>query len=72
MKILQIADDRQLYTLHYPMEPCDILQVIKKKFMNVLGITKRRIKTIVKAKNSEELTFTEKRGNKKKKVVFER
>ena len=37
--------------------------------MNVFGITKRRIETIVEAKKRRKLTFTEKRGNKKKRKL---
>ena len=67
MKILQTADDIYFTLLD---GTGDILQVCKKKFMN--RITKRRIKTIIKAKKSGELTLTEKRINQKKTGRFKK
>lgn len=62
------ANSRRQATIYFtvPNGQGDIVQVCKKTFLNVYGITKRRIETIVKAKKSGEFTFTEKRGNKKK------
>lgn len=66
------ANSRRQATIYFtlPNGKGDILQVCKKTFLNVFRITKRRIETIVKAKKSGELTFTEKRGNKKKNRKF--
>lgn len=66
------ANSRRQATVYFtlPNGKGDILQVCKKTFMNVYDITKRRIETIVKAKKNGELTFTEKRGNKKRNRKF--
>lgn len=63
------ANSRRQATVYFtlPNGKGVILQACKKTFMNFYSITKRRIETIVvKAKKNGELTFTEKRGNKKK------
>lgn len=61
------AISRRQATVYFtlPNGKVDILQECKTTFLNVFGITKRRIETIVKAKKSGELTFTEKGDNKK-------
>lgn len=48
----------------------NIVQVCKKTFLEVYGITKRRIETLVKAKKSGDVVYKEKRGNKKKMRKF--
>ena len=44
----------------------NVVQVCKKTFLDVHGITKRTVETLVKAKKKGDFVYVEKRGNKKK------
>lgn len=48
----------------------NIIQVCKNLFMEVFGVSRRRIETLVVRKKKGDIVYTETRGNKKKRSKF--
>lgn len=61
------VEHRKQATIFYsvPSGSGETIQVCKKTFMEIHGITKRRVETLVKAKKRGDIVYTERRGNKK-------